>query len=107
MTERLNKVQNAAIILSVIGGLIFWTALRLGIFWALILVSPFLIAVFILTSIMVFKPKYCEKCNTKLPILRKPENKEQAMYGGWTCPNCKAELDSSGKVVKKKNLNKH
>ncbi len=48
---------------------------------------------------MALKPRYCPKCNTKLPIWRKPKNKRQALWGGDTCPNCGCEVDRKGKEV--------
>ena len=43
--------------------------------------------------------KVCPKCATKLPMLRKPKNKDQAMFGGWTCKNCGIEIDKYGKEL--------
>ncbi len=38
----------------------------------------------------------CPKCNTTLPMIRKPKNKTQAMWGGWTCHKCGREVDKYG-----------
>lgn len=43
--------------------------------------------------------KVCPKCATKLPMVRKPKNKDQAMFGGWTCKNCGIEIDKYGKEL--------
>jgi hypothetical protein len=34
----------------------------------------------------------CPRCNAVLPQVRKPRSRKQAMWGGWTCLNCGAEL---------------
>ena len=41
----------------------------------------------------------CPICNTKQPIIRLPEDKEQLLYGGTTCPNCLTKLDKYGNVI--------
>ena len=41
-------------------------------------------------------PKTCPSCDTPLPRIRKPENSRQRMWGGWTCPNCKCDIDRKG-----------
>jgi hypothetical protein len=38
----------------------------------------------------------CPKCNAALPMIRKPKNKAQAMWGGWTCHKCGCEVDKYG-----------
>ena len=77
--------------------------------WIYILTYSILgLAVVIFFSLLI-KPHFCGNCGTKLPRLRKPQNRDQAMFGGWTCPNCGASLDSSGKVKdeKEKGKGKH
>jgi hypothetical protein len=39
----------------------------------------------------------CPHCGTRLPFIRKPASKEEAMWGGWTCPKCGARLDKYGR----------
>ena len=39
---------------------------------------------------------FCPKCNLKQPIVRKPANERQALYGGHTCKNCGIEMDKYG-----------
>jgi len=39
---------------------------------------------------------YCPKCNLKQPIIRKPKNEHQMLYGGFTCEKCKTEMDKYG-----------
>ena len=51
---------------------------------------------------MCFKPVYCPKCHTKLPTMRKPENKREALFGGWTCKKCHLRVDADGKPLSKK-----
>jgi len=38
----------------------------------------------------------CPHCNEEMPLLRKPKNARQALWGGWTCTNCQAELNKLG-----------
>ncbi len=42
-------------------------------------------------------PKTCPDCDTPLPKFRRPENNQQRMWGGWTCPNCSCDIDRKGK----------
>ena len=35
----------------------------------------------------------CPTCNAKLPKIRIPQNKNQLLWGGWTCRSCKTEYD--------------
>jgi len=42
------------------------------------------------------KRVYCPKCNLKQPIIRKPTNERQILYGGYTCKNCGTEMDKYG-----------
>jgi hypothetical protein len=44
-------------------------------------------------------PVSCPRCNTMLPQVRKPQSSRQAMWGGYTCPNCKTEADKWGREV--------
>ncbi len=41
----------------------------------------------------------CPDCGEPLPRSRKPTNKRQAMWGGWTCSKCGCEVDRKGKKV--------
>ena len=43
---------------------------------------------------------YCPKCNHKQPIMRKPKNERQALFGGYTCKNCDTEMDKFGTEIK-------
>jgi hypothetical protein len=44
-------------------------------------------------------PSPCRQCGTPLPMIRKPANWRQAMWGGWTCAECGLELDNWGRPV--------
>jgi len=39
----------------------------------------------------------CPCCKTLLPWVRKPQSLRQAMWGGYTCPSCGAEVDKWGR----------
>lgn len=41
----------------------------------------------------------CPQCGLALPLVRKPANLRQIMWGGWTCQGCQAELDKWGQPV--------
>lgn len=45
------------------------------------------------------KPGPCSQCGTPMPMIRKPANWRQAMWGGWTCPECGLELDKWSRPV--------
>ena len=41
----------------------------------------------------------CPKCSTPLPLIRRPANLRQFLWGGSTCKNCGTEVDKWGKPV--------
>ena len=43
--------------------------------------------------------KTCPRCRTELPRARYPTSLKQGLWGGWTCPNCGAEVDRNGREV--------
>jgi hypothetical protein len=45
------------------------------------------------------KPPRCKKCAEPAPGFRRPANRRQAMWGGWTCSQCGYELDKWGRPV--------
>jgi predicted RNA-binding Zn-ribbon protein involved in translation (DUF1610 family) len=45
------------------------------------------------------RPPKCPECGEQLPKVRKPTTRRQALWGGWTCPNCGCEVDRKGKKV--------
>jgi hypothetical protein len=45
----------------------------------------------------------CPFCQSPSPRIRKPANRRQFLWGGWTCAQCGRELDKYGQpVVNKK-----
>lgn len=44
-------------------------------------------------------PPKCPDCGEPLPKVRKPANKRQMLWGGWTCPECGCEVDRKGKKI--------
>lgn len=42
----------------------------------------------------------CAQCSAPMPALRKPANLRQALWGGWTCPQCGTENDKWGRQIK-------
>ncbi len=47
------------------------------------------------------KPVKCAACGREQPAVRTPRNAQQAMWGGYTCAGCGAELDAKGQVKAK------
>lgn len=41
----------------------------------------------------------CPDCRTVMGRVRVPTSGEQAMWGGYTCPTCKCELDKWGRRI--------
>lgn len=41
----------------------------------------------------------CPACGQPMPRVRLPTNRRQAMWGGWTCPKCSAELDRRATII--------
>jgi hypothetical protein len=54
----------------------------------------------VLVFALLQKPKACPKCGTPAPRVRKPANRRQMLWGGWTCAECGCELDRRGRKVK-------
>lgn len=46
-----------------------------------------------------FKQAICTQCDTPMPMVRKPANWRQALWGGGTCAECGFELDKWGRPV--------
>ncbi len=44
--------------------------------------------------------KKCPDCQTLLPRFRRPANRQQALWGGATCPECGCEVDRQGRKIK-------
>lgn len=41
----------------------------------------------------------CVKCGATSPKFRQPASWRQALFGGWTCPECGCEMDRRGRRV--------
>ena len=41
----------------------------------------------------------CSKCQTPLPVWRKPTSLGQLLLGGWTCQRCYAVLNHQGREL--------
>lgn len=42
--------------------------------------------------------RHCPVCKVAVPKNRKPANVRQALFGGWHCQNCGADLDRKGQL---------
>jgi hypothetical protein len=45
---------------------------------------------------IVFRKVKCSYCQFELSYFRFPKNLRQLLWGGYSCPNCKNELDKFG-----------
>ena len=43
--------------------------------------------------------KKCPECGESVPKFRKPANRRQALWGGWTCSQCGCEMDRRGRKI--------
>ena len=50
-----------------------------------------------------FKRVTCPRCNEKADAIRIPQNRQQALWGGFTCKNCSIEIDKWGREIKTEN----
>jgi hypothetical protein len=41
----------------------------------------------------------CPNCGTEMPRVRMPSSARQAMWGGYTCRECKCEMDKWGRRI--------
>lgn len=41
----------------------------------------------------------CPQCGLKAPMIRRPANLKQFLWGGWTCAKCKCEFDKYGNEI--------
>ncbi len=41
----------------------------------------------------------CPECGEPFPRVRKPANRRQALWGGWTCAHCGCEVDRRGRKI--------
>lgn len=58
------------------------------------------VAALLILFTVLMPAKKCPKCGTALPKFRTPTSGRQAMWGGWTCPKCGAEITSRGRMRK-------
>ena len=42
---------------------------------------------------------HCPRCNARMPVTHKPTTKRQILWGGWTCPQCRCEMDKQGREI--------
>lgn len=75
------------------------------------LLVPAAIAIFVV-ALLLFWPRQgkmginlssvkCPKCGRRMPMIRRPANQTQALWGGWTCKHCGCEMDKYGVEVSK------
>jgi hypothetical protein len=57
------------------------------------------IASVMLANIWRQPERTCPVCGTPLPKFRKTRSVKQALYGGWTCSFCGAEVDRQGREI--------
>ena len=55
-------------------------------------------AVVLLMFAMSRRPVKCPSCSREQPKMRKPNSVEQAMWGGFTCEGCGAEMNARGQL---------
>ena len=61
--------------------------------------STAVIAAAIVFALVLLSPHpagVCPRCTATLPRVRLPRSFRQAMYGGWTCRSCRAEVSRFG-----------
>ena len=51
-----------------------------------------------LTLVLVSRERSCASCGQPLGRLRSPRSVHEALWGGWTCPDCGAQLNRKGEV---------
>ncbi len=69
---------------------------------AAMLVGGVATAAVLLFFAMSRKPVKCPSCGREQPKARQPDSLNQAMWGGYTCQGCGAEMDARGKLKNKK-----
>ncbi len=43
----------------------------------------------------------CPDCGERIPRLRQPANRREALWGGATCPRCGCEVDRRGRKIER------
>jgi hypothetical protein len=51
----------------------------------------------LLVYALLQKAKECPECGAPIPKVRKPANRRQMLWGGWTCDECGCEMDRRGR----------
>jgi len=74
----MNEIIGGAIIGAVVGGIV---------------------GLVLLVVALLQKPRPCAECGAPAPKIRKPANRRQTLWGGWTCPECGYEMDRRGRTV--------
>jgi hypothetical protein len=45
------------------------------------------------------RPVRCPECGKLAPVIRRPKNRRQALWGGCTCERCGTEYDKWGRPI--------
>jgi hypothetical protein len=53
----------------------------------------------VLLLVLVAPRRQCPACGEPVPRFRKPANRRQALWGGWTCARCGCEVDRRGRKI--------
>lgn len=52
-------------------------------------------------------PILCPSCKAPAPKVRTPRSLQQALWGGWTCSACGAEVDKWGREIPREKAAPH
>jgi len=55
----------------------------------------------VLVLALVGPRRTCPDCGEPFPRFRKPANRRQALWGGWTCARCGCEVDRRGRKIER------
>ena len=55
----------------------------------------------VLIMALVMPHRKCPDCGELFPRFRKPANRGQALWGGYTCAKCGCEIDRKGRKIEK------
>jgi len=70
----------------------------MGLIFQIALIVVVVVAVLLALAAIKQRKVQCQACGTRPPLLRVPKNRDQALWGGWTCSVCGAELDRNGRL---------
>lgn len=65
------------------------------------IIAGICVAIILIMFAMSRKQINCPSCGREIPKMRTPTSMNQAMWGGYTCQGCGAELDAGGKLKAK------